>query len=110
MDYYLPRHDLPLVLGFTRPGLYPYSPGSDKTSDLIPSFSKQENLTPRSKNLENQSPKNEDDPLSIFFSDKVEMLEDTPYHYLFGALTKCLYHKKKESYLYKGFCLGWLKF
>lgn len=29
-------------------------------------------------------------------------------HYLFGAMTKCLYHKKEETYLYKGFCLVWL--
>lgn len=34
---------------------------------------------------------------------------DTPYHYLFGTVTKCLYHKKEESYVYKGFCLVWLE-
>jgi len=32
-----------------------------------------------------------------------------PYYFLFGAMTKCLYHKKEETYLYKGFCLVWLE-
>lgn len=28
-------------------------------------------------------------------------------HYLFGAVTKCLYSKKEEPYLYKGFCFDY---
>lgn len=34
---------------------------------------------------------------------------DTPYHFLFGAVTKCLSYEKEESYLYKGFYLVWLE-
>ena len=74
MNYYLPRYDLPLVLGYTGPGLYFYSPGSEKTSDLIPSFSKQEDLLTKSKNLEDQTSKNSNDLINTFFSDKVAML------------------------------------
>ena len=74
MNYYLPRYDLPLVLGYTGPGLSFCSPGSEKTGDLIPSFSRQEDLVAKDKTLENQSPKNKDDLLNTFFSDKVAML------------------------------------
>ena len=74
MNYYLPRYDLPLVLGYTGPGLYFYSPGSEKTGDLIPSFSKQEDLLTKSKNLEDQTSKSANDLINTFFSDKVGMM------------------------------------
>jgi len=75
MNYYLPRYDLPLVLGYAGPGLSFYSPGSNKTSDSIPSFSKQEDLLTKSKNLENETSKNSNDLINTFFSDKVGMLK-----------------------------------
>ncbi len=77
MNYYLPRYDLPLVLGYTGPGLSFYSPGSEKTNDLIPSFSKQEDLLTKSKNLEDQASKSSNDLINTFFSDKVAMLRGT---------------------------------
>jgi len=55
MNYCLPRYDLPLVLGYTGPGLYFYSPSSENINNLIPSFSKQEDLLAKSKNLEDQT-------------------------------------------------------
>ena len=45
-----------------------------------------------------------------FRSEKNSNAGDTPYHFLFGAVTKCPYHKKEESYLYKGSYLVRLKF
>ena len=77
MNYYLPRYDLPLVLGYTGPGLSFYSPGSEKINDLIPSFSKQEDLLTRSKTLENQTSKNSNDLINTFFSDKVAIVRAT---------------------------------
>ncbi|MFQ5868215.1 MAG: hypothetical protein ACE5IT_09540 [bacterium] len=74
MNYYLPRYDLPLVLGYTGPGLSFYSPGSEKTSDLIPSFSKQEDLLTKSKNLEDLTSKSSNGLINTFFSDKEAML------------------------------------
>ena len=74
MNYYLPRYDLPLVLGHTGPGLSFYSPGSKEVNDLIPSFSKQEDLLTKSKNLENQTSNNSNDLINTFFSDKVAMM------------------------------------
>lgn len=68
MNYYLPRYDLPMVLGYTGPGLSFYSRGYERTSDLIPSFTKQEDLVAKSKSLENQNPSNNDDLLDTFFS------------------------------------------
>jgi len=67
MNYYLPRYDLPLVLGYTGPGLPFYSPGSEKTNDLIPSFSKQEDLLTKSKSLEGRTSKNSNDLINTFF-------------------------------------------
>ena len=77
MNYYLPRYDLPLVKGYTGPGLSFYSRGSKETSDLIPSFSKQEDLPAKRRTLEKQSPENKDDLLNTFSSDKVAMLGAT---------------------------------
>ena len=77
MNYYLPRYDLPLVLGYTGPGLSFYSLGSKEAGDLIPSFSKQEDLLTRSKNLEGRASKNSNDLINTFFSDKVGMLRVT---------------------------------
>ena len=74
MSYYLPRYDLPLVLGYTGPGLSFYSPSSEKNGGLIPSFSKQEDLLTKSKNLEDRTSKNSNDLINIFFSDKKAML------------------------------------
>ena len=74
MSYYLPRYDLPLVLGYTGPGLSFYSPGSEKINNLIPSFSKQEDLLTKSKNLEDRTSKNSNDLINTFFSDKEAML------------------------------------
>ncbi|MBA7490421.1 hypothetical protein ES702_00959 [subsurface metagenome] len=67
MNYYLPRYDLPLVLGYTGPGLNFYSLGSEKTSDLIPSFSKREDLLTKSKTLENRNSQNRNDASNTFF-------------------------------------------
>ncbi len=77
MNYYLPRYDLPLVLGYTGPGLSFYSPGSEKSNDLIPSFSKQEDLLTKSRTLEDRTSKNSSDIINTFFSDKVAMLRGT---------------------------------
>lgn len=77
MNYYLPRYDLPLVLGYTGPGLSFYSPGSDKTGDLIPSFSRQEGLLANSRTLEERTSENSNDLVNTFFSDKVAMLRAT---------------------------------
>ena len=77
MNYYSPRYDLPLVLRYTGPVLYFYSPGSGKTSELIPSFSKQEDLLTKSKDLENETSKSGNDLINTFFSDKVAMLRKT---------------------------------
>ncbi|MBA7490515.1 hypothetical protein ES702_01053 [subsurface metagenome] len=77
MNYYLPRYDLPLVLGYTGPGLSFYSPGSEKANDLIPSFSRQEGLLTKSKNLEDRTSKNSNDLINTFFSDKVGMMRAT---------------------------------
>ena len=44
-----------------------------------------------------------------FRSEKNSNAVDTPHHYLFGAVTNCLWHRKEESYLYKGSCLVWLE-
>lgn len=77
MNYYLPRYDLPLVLGYTGPGLSFYSLGSEKTNDLIPSFSKQDDLLAKSKSLEDQTSKNSNDLINTFFSDKVAMMRGT---------------------------------
>ena len=77
MNYYLSRYDLPLVLGYTGPGLSFYSPGSEKANDLMPSFSKQEDLLTKSKNLEDQTSKSSNDLINTFFSDKVAMLRAT---------------------------------
>ena len=77
MNYYLPRYDLPMVLGYTGPGLSFYSPGSEKANDLIPSFSKQGDLLTKSKNLEGQTSKNSNDLINTFFSDRVAMLRAT---------------------------------
>ena len=77
MNYYLPLYDLPLVLGNTGPGLYFYSPGSEKPGDLIPSFSKQEDLLAKSKNLEDQISKNSNGLINTFFSDKEAMRRAT---------------------------------
>jgi len=77
MNNYLPRYDLPLVLGYTGPGLSFYSPGSEKINDLIPSFSRQEDLLTRSKTLEDQASKNSNDLINTFFSDKVAMMRAT---------------------------------
>jgi len=77
MNYYLPRYDLPLVLGYTGPGLSFYSPGSKETNDLIPSFSKQDGLLTKSKNLEDLTSKNSNDLINTFFSDKVGMMRAT---------------------------------
>jgi len=74
MNYYLSRYDLPLVLGYAGPGLYFYSPGSEKANDLIPSFSKQKDLLRKSKSSEGQTSKNNNDLINTFFSDKVAML------------------------------------
>jgi len=71
MNYYLPRYDLPMVSGYTGPGLSFYSQGSEITKELIPSFSKQEDLLARSETLENQTSKNSNDIINTFFSDKV---------------------------------------
>ena len=77
MNYYLPRYDLPLVLGYTGPGLSFYSPGSKEISDLIPSFSRQEDLLTKSKNLEDRTSGNNNDLINTFFSDKVAMVRAT---------------------------------
>jgi len=77
MNYYLPRYDLPLVLGYTGPGLSFYSPGYEEIGDLIPSFSKQEDLLTRSKTLEDQASKNSNDLINTFFTDKVTILRAT---------------------------------
>ncbi len=77
MNYYLPQYDVPLVLGYTGPGLFSYSPGSEETSDFIPSFSKEEDLLAGSKSLERQTPGNNNDLINTFFSDKVAMLRGT---------------------------------
>jgi len=77
MNYYLPLYDAPLVLGYTGPGLSFYSQGSKETSDLIPSFSKQENLLIRSKSLESQTSRDNNDLINTFFSDKVAMMRAT---------------------------------
>lgn len=76
MNYYLPRYDLSLVLGYTGPGLSFYSPGSKETGDLIPSFSRQEGLLTKSKNLEDRTSKNSNDLINTFFSDKEAMLRE----------------------------------
>ena len=77
MNYYLARYALPLVLGYTGPGLSFYSPGSKETGDLIPSFSKQGDLLTRSKTLEDQASENSNDLINTFFSDKVAMMRAT---------------------------------
>jgi hypothetical protein len=51
-----------------------YSPGSKETGDLIPSFSKQEDLLAKSKTLESQTSKSSNDLINTFFSDKVAIL------------------------------------
>lgn len=77
MNYYLPRYDLPLVLGYTGPGLDFYSSGSENINNLIPSFSKQEDLLARSKSLESQTSKDNNDLINTFFADKVTMMRAT---------------------------------
>lgn len=77
MNYYLPRYDLPLVLGYTGPGLSFYSPGSEKISDLIPSFSKQKDVLTKSNGLEDSASRYQGDLINTFFSDKVAMLRAT---------------------------------
>jgi len=77
MNYYLPRYDVPLVLGYTGPGLSFYSPGYEKTDGLLPSFTKQENLLTKSKDFENSTSRYEGDLINAFFSDKVAMLRAT---------------------------------
>lgn len=77
MNYYLPQYDVPLVLGYTGPGLAFYSPGSKKTGDLIPSFSKEEDLLVGSKSLQSETPGDNNDLINTFFSDKVAMMRAT---------------------------------
>ncbi len=76
MNYYLPQYDVPLVLAYTGPGLFSYSPGFEETGDLIPSFSKEEDLL-RSKSLQNQTSGDNNDLINTFFSDKVAMTRAT---------------------------------
>ena len=75
MNYYLPRYDLPLVLDRSGPGLHFYTPGSDKNGDLMPTFSKQEDLLTKSNGLDDSSSRYEGDLINTFFSDKVAMLK-----------------------------------
>ena len=77
MNYYLPRYDVPLVLGYTGPGLFSYSPGSEETGDLIPSFSKEDNILAGSKSLQSQTAGDNNDLINTFFSDKVAMMRAT---------------------------------
>lgn len=77
MNYYLPQYDVPLVLGYTGPGLSSYSQDSKEIGDLIPSFLKQEDLITRSKSLESQTPRDSNDPINTFFLDEVAMMRAT---------------------------------
>ncbi len=77
MNYYLPRYDVPLVSGYAGPGLSFYSQGSEKASNLIPSFTKQEDLLANSITLEDHTSKNSNDLINTFFSDKVAMMRAT---------------------------------
>jgi len=77
MNYYLPQYDLPIVSGYTGPGLFSYSPNSEETGDLIPSFSKEEDLMAGSKSLQSQTPGDNNDLINTFFSDKVAMMRAT---------------------------------
>ncbi len=77
MNYYLPLYDVPLVLGYTGPGLFSYSPGSEETGSLIPSFLKEEDLLTGSKSLQSQTSRDNNDLINTFFSDKVAMMRAT---------------------------------
>lgn len=76
MNCCLPQYDVPLVSGYTGPGLFFYSPGYGQTGDLIPSFSKQEGLLAGSKSFESQT-SGDNDLINMFFSDKVAMIRAT---------------------------------
>ena len=69
MNYYLPRYDLTMVLGYTGPGLSFYR--RDRTMN---------NLYGSQKNYQ---------------QNVLSGAVDEPYHYLFGAATKYLYHKRE---------------
>ncbi len=77
MNYYLPQYDVPLVLDYIGPGLSFYSPCSEEIGDLIPSFSKEEDLITGSKSLQSQTPGDNSDLINTFFSDKVSMMRAT---------------------------------
>lgn len=77
MNYYLPQYDLPIVSGYTGPGLFSYSQGYGQTGDLIPSFSKEEDLLTGSKSMERQTPGGNNNLVNTFFSDNVAMMKAT---------------------------------